>query len=66
MSEQQKFLLWQYAELCSNIKRAQLESNTEEIVKVMLAEKTKMENGYEALYGEKPALPPPLAPQWWF
>ena len=44
MTEQQKFLLWQYADLCANIERAQQESGTEEIVEVMLGEKARMED----------------------
>ena len=66
MTEQQKFLLWQYADLVARIDRAQQQSGTEEIVEVMLGEKARMEDEYEVLYGEKPALPPPPPPPWWY
>lgn len=69
MTEAQKFLLWQYAELVNRIISAGHQPETEELSELIAAmndEKSRMEDVYYEAYGVRPPpIPPPPPPWWW-
>ena len=61
----QKFLQWQYEELCNRIAASEGEAVDESLIEAMNEEKGRMEDEYDLQYGVRPPPPPPPRPPWW-
>lgn len=53
MSEQQKFLLWQYADLVEHIAILTQQEENEDLLTAMQLEQARMEDEYEERYGDQ-------------